>query len=41
MANKNFGETNSCCPNGFIDQDVQRNGEWQEIVKDNYGLIPL
>ena len=22
MANKKFGETNSYCPNGFIDQDV-------------------
>ena len=25
MANKNFAETNSYCPNGFIDQDVRRN----------------
>ena len=41
MSNKIFGETNSYCPNGLIDQDVQRNGEWQEIVKDDYGLIPL
>ena len=32
MANKKFGETNSYCPNGFINQDVQRNGEWREIV---------
>ena len=23
MANKNFGETNTYCPNGFIDQDVE------------------
>ena len=22
MANKNFGEANSYCPNGFIDQDI-------------------
>ena len=41
MANKKFGEINSYCPNGFIDQDVQRNGEWWEIVKDDSGLIPL
>ena len=41
MANKKFGETNSYCRNGFIDQDVQRNGEWREIVKDDSGLIPL
>ena len=41
MANKKFGEINSYCPNGFIDQDVQRNAEWQEIVKDDSGLIPL
>ena len=41
MANKKFGEINSYCPNGFIDQDVQHNGEWWEIVKDDSGLIPL
>ena len=41
MANKKFGETNSYCPNGFIDQDVQRNEEWREIVKDDSRLIPL
>ena len=41
MANKKFGETNSYCPNGFNDQDVWPNGEWREIVKDDYGLIPL
>ena len=41
MANKKFGKTNSYCPNGFIDQDVRRNGEWQKIVKEDYGLIPL
>ena len=41
MANKNFGETNSYCPNGFIDQDLHRNGERLEIVKDDCVLIPL
>ena len=41
MANKKFEETNSYCLNGFIDQDVQRYGEWQEIVKDDSWLIPL
>ena len=41
MAYKKFEETNSYCPNGFIDHDIQRNGEWREIVKDNSGLIPL
>ena len=30
MTKKNFGETNSYCPNGFLDQDVWRNGEWRE-----------
>ena len=40
MANKNFGEANSYCPNGFIEQDVRRNGEWRETVKDDYWLIP-
>ena len=41
MKNKKFEETNSYCLNGFIDKDVQCYGEWQEIVKDNSGLIPL
>ena len=41
MANKKSGETNSYCPNGFIDQDVQRNGEWREFVKDDSWLIHL
>ena len=40
MANKNFGEANSYCPNGCIEQDVRRNGEWWETVKDDYWLIP-
>ena len=40
MAYKNFGEANSYCPNGFIEQDVRRNGEWRETVKDDYWLIP-
>ena len=40
MANKNFGEANSYCPNGCIEQDVRRNGEWRETVKDDYWLIP-
>ena len=41
MANKKSGETNSYCLNGFIDQNVQRNGEWKEIVKDDSWLMPL
>ena len=41
MTNKNFGETNSYCPNGFIDQDLRRNGGRLEIVKDDCVLIPL
>ena len=41
MTNKKIGETNSYCPNGFIDRDIQRNGEWRKIVKDDSGLIPL
>ena len=41
MANKKSGETNSYCPNGFIDQDVQHNGEWRKFVKDDSRLIPL
>ena len=41
MVSKNFAETNSYCPNGFIDQDVRRNGEWREIVKGDSGLISL
>ena len=41
MANKKSGETNSYCLNGFIDQDVQHNGEWRKFVKDDSGLIPL
>ena len=41
MSNKKSGETNSYCRHGFIDQDVQRNGEWRKIVKDDSRLIPL
>ena len=41
MTNKKIGEGNSYCPNKFIDEDVRRNGEWLEIVKDDSGLIPL
>ena len=40
MAIKNFGEANSYYPNGCIEQDVRRNGEWRETVKDDYWLIP-
>ena len=40
MANKHFGEANSYCANGFIEQDVRRNGERRETVKDDYWLIP-